>query len=84
VVVPQPPQPKHTDSSPPQPQSLSPLEGIIDLFDNLPTSTCVELTRRLLSTASPLPTGDARSRAVLKTVIIFLPEYGGAAKENTG
>jgi hypothetical protein len=36
VVVPQPPQPKHTDTSPPQPQSQSPLEGIIDLLDNLP------------------------------------------------
>jgi hypothetical protein len=36
VVLPQPPQPKHTDSSPPQPQSQSPLEGITDLLDTFP------------------------------------------------
>jgi hypothetical protein len=79
VVLHQPPQPKHTDSSPPQPQSQSPVEGITDLIDNLPTSASVELTRRLLSTASSLPTGDDRPRAVLKTVILFLAEHGGAA-----
>jgi hypothetical protein len=79
VVVPQPPQPKHTDSSHPQPQSQSALEAITNLLDNLPTSACVDLTRRLLSTASPLPTEDARPRAVLKTVIIFFADHGGAA-----
>jgi hypothetical protein len=84
LLLPQPPQPKHTDSSRPQPQSQSPNEGITDLFDNLPTSACVNLKRRLLSTASSLPTGDATLRAVLKTVIIFLAEHGGAALENTG
>jgi hypothetical protein len=60
VVLPQPPQPKHTDSSPPQPQSQPPLEVITDLLDNLPTSACIDPTRRLLSTASSLPTTDAR------------------------
>jgi hypothetical protein len=79
VVLPQQLQPKHTDSSPPQPQSQSPLEGITDLLDNLPTSSCVELTRRLLSTPSYIPTGGARPRAVLKTVILFLAEHGVAA-----
>jgi hypothetical protein len=33
----------------------------------------------MLSAASSLPTGDARPRAVLKTVILFLAEHGGAA-----
>jgi hypothetical protein len=78
-VLPQTLQPKHTDSSPPQTQSQSPLEWITDLLDNLPTPTCVELTRRLLSTASFLPIGDDHPRAVLKTVILFLAEHGGAA-----
>jgi hypothetical protein len=59
--------------------SQSPIERITDLLDNLPISACVELTRRLLYTASSLPTGDARPRAVLNTVILLLAEYGGAA-----
>jgi hypothetical protein len=79
VVLPQPPQPKHTDSYPPQPQSQSTLEGITDLLNNLPTSACVQLALRLLSTASYLATGDARPQPVLKTVIPFLAEHGGAA-----
>jgi hypothetical protein len=37
------------------------------------------LTHRLLSTAYSLPTGEARPRAVLKTVILFITEYGCAA-----
>jgi hypothetical protein len=32
------------------------------------------LARRLLSTASALPTGDDRPRAILKTVILFIAE----------
>jgi hypothetical protein len=83
VVQPQPPQHKHTDSSPPQLQSQSPLEGITDLLGKLPTSACVQLTRRLLSTASSLPRGEAHPRAVLETVILFVAEHGGAAYENT-
>jgi hypothetical protein len=54
----------------------SPLEEISDLLDHLPIQACVELTRRLLTSVSSLPTGAARPRAVLKTVILFVAEYG--------
>jgi len=53
-----------------------PLEEISDLLDGLPLQACVELTRRLLTSISSLPTGIARPRAVLKTVILFVAEYG--------
>jgi hypothetical protein len=39
------------------------------------------LNRGLLSTASALPKGEARSRAVHNTVIIFIAEYGCAASD---
>jgi hypothetical protein len=52
------------------------LEEISDLLDNLPPQACVELTRRLLTSIPSLPTGAARPRAVLKTVILFVAEYG--------
>jgi hypothetical protein len=39
----------------------------------------IELTRRLLSTAHTLATGDDRTRAILKTVILFIAEYDYAA-----
>ena len=55
-----------------------PLEEISDLLDNLPIDACVELTRRLL-TAISLPTVAARTRAVLKTVVLFIAEYGSTA-----
>jgi hypothetical protein len=51
----------------------STFEGISDLLDNLPLEECVELTRRLLTV---LPTGVACPRSVLKTVILFVAEYG--------
>ena len=54
------------------------LEGISDLLDNLPLEACVEVTRRLLTSISSLPTGVAHLRADLKTVILFLVEYGRA------
>jgi len=54
----------------------NPLEEISDLLDRLPLQACVELTRRLLTSISSLPTGTARLRAVLKTVILFVAEYG--------
>jgi hypothetical protein len=54
----------------------SPLEEISDLLDVLPIQTCVELTRRVLTSLSSLPTGVARLRAVLKTIILFVAEYG--------
>ena len=44
----------------------SALEEISDLLDNLPLDACVELTRRLLTALPTLPTGAARTRAVLK------------------
>ena len=54
----------------------SPLEEISDLLDHLPRQACVELTRRLLTSVSLLPTGAARPCAALKTVILFVAEYG--------
>ena len=53
----------------------SPLEEISDL-EHLPLHPCVELTRRLFTSISRLPTGTARPRAVLKTAILFVVEYG--------
>jgi hypothetical protein len=47
-----------------------------DLLDHLPLQACVELTLRLLTAISTLPTGAAHPRAVLKTVILFVAEYG--------
>jgi hypothetical protein len=54
----------------------SPLEEISDLLDVLPNQACVELTHRLLTSVSTLPTGADRPRAVFKTVILFVAEYG--------
>jgi hypothetical protein len=79
VVESQPPRSKQTDSTPSPPQGQSPLQEIADLLENLPTKACVELTRRLLSASSSLPTGEARPRAVIRTVILFIAEYGCAA-----
>ena len=56
--------------------STSPLGNISDLIDRLPIRACLELTRRLLTSISSLPTGAAHPRAVLKTVILFVAEYG--------
>ena len=58
------------------PAPASPLEEISDLLDSVPTEACVQLTRRLLASISSLHKGAARPRAVLKTVIIFVAEYG--------
>jgi hypothetical protein len=60
---------------PTQPSS-SPLEDISDLLDHLPLQACVELTRRLLTSISSLPTEADRPRAVLKTVNLFVAKYG--------
>ena len=57
----------------------SPIEDITDPLDNLPLDFCVELTRRLLTALPNLPAGAARSRAVLKTVVFFIAEYGSTA-----
>ena len=53
-----------------------PLEDISDFLDHLPQHACVELARWLITSISSLPTGTARPRAVLKTVILFVTEYG--------
>ena len=60
----------------PTQSSTSTLEDISDLLDHLPIQACEELTRRLLTSTSFLPTGAARQLAVLKTVILFVAEYG--------
>jgi hypothetical protein len=60
----------------PTQSSASPLEEISDLLDHLPIQACVELTRRVLTSLPSLPKGTARPRAVLKTVIPFVAEYG--------
>jgi hypothetical protein len=64
----------------PAPQiTQSPIEEISDLFDTLPIDACVELMRRFLTAAPTLPSGTARSRAVLKIVVLFVAEYGSTA-----
>ena len=60
------------------------IEEIADLLDNLPLDVCVELTRRFLPALPNLSPGAARSRAVLKTVILFIAEYGRTAKRTNG
>jgi hypothetical protein len=59
-----------------------PLEEISDLLDHLPLDACVQPTRRLLTSISSLPTGAARPRAVVKTVILFVAEYGSTPYED--
>ena len=54
----------------------SPLEEISDLLNDLPIQACLELTRRLLTSLSSLPSGADGPRAVLKTVILLVAEFG--------
>jgi len=54
----------------------NPLEEISYLLERLPLQACGELSRRILTSISYLPTGTARPRAVLNTVILFVSEYG--------
>jgi hypothetical protein len=61
-------------------QSLT--EEISDLLDNLLLNASVELTCRILTYIPILPFGAARSRAVLKTVVLFVAEYGSTASED--
>ena len=63
--------------------STNTLEEISDLLDRLPLQARVELTRRLLTSISSLPTGTARPRAVFNTVILFVAEYGSTPSENS-
>jgi hypothetical protein len=60
--------------TPQRPASV--FEDISDLLDNLPLQACVELTHRLLTSILSLPPRAARPRALLKTVILFVTEYG--------
>ena len=59
----------------PHQSSTSPLEEISDLLHHIPIHAGVELTRWHLIFISSLPTGAARLRAVLKTVILFVAGY---------
>jgi hypothetical protein len=68
-----------TTPTPPPQITQSPIEEISDLLDTLPIDACVELTRRLLTAAPTLPSGTARSRVVLKIVVLFVPKYGSTA-----
>ena len=61
-----------------QPNQL-PIDEISYLLDNVPLKACGELTRRLLTSVPTLPSGPARSRAVLKVVVLFVSEYGSKA-----
>jgi hypothetical protein len=56
--------------------SASTLEDNPGLLDNLPFQACVELAHRLFTSISFLPSGAAQPRVVLKTVIMFVTEYG--------
>ena len=56
--------------------TTSTLRVIYDHRDNLPLETFLELTRWLLKYISSLPTGAARTLAFLKTIILFVAEYG--------
>ena len=58
----------------------SPIEEISHLLDKLPLNACVDLTRRLLTSIPTLPSGPARTRVVLKIVILFVVEYGSTTQ----
>jgi hypothetical protein len=63
------------------PTQTSTLEEISDL-NRLPLQACVKLTRRLLTSITSLLKGADRPRAVLKTVILFVAEYGSTPYED--
>ena len=62
--------------------TTSPLEDISVLLDQLPLHECVELTLRLVTSISTLPTGATRPRSVLKSIILFVAEYGSTPQED--
>jgi hypothetical protein len=62
-------QPKHTNLVTSN-QPTKSLVEISDILDILPLNACVELTRRLLTSVPNLPSGLARSRAVLTIVVL--------------
>ena len=57
----------------------NPFEEISYFLDRLHIQACVELTLRLLTSFSYLPSGVARSRSALKTIILFVVEYGSTS-----
>ena len=57
----------------------NPFEEISYFLDRLHLQACVELTLRLLTSFSSLPSGVARPRSVLKTIILFVVEYGSTS-----
>jgi hypothetical protein len=61
-------------------QSLT--EEISDLLDNLLLNISVQLTCRILTSVPILPFGAARFWAFLKTVVLFVAEYGSMALED--
>ena len=63
--------PKKPNLVVPTQRYTSPLEEISDFLEHLPLHACVELTRRLLTSISSLPTGTARPCAVLRTAIFL-------------
>jgi len=62
---------------PPQPDQ-SPNE-ISELLDRLALNVYVQLTRKILISFPTLPSGLARSQAVIKTVVLLVAEYGSTA-----
>lgn len=63
---------------PPHQPTQPPIE-ISDLLDALPMDACVELTCRLLTVVPTCPSGAALLWAVLKTILLFVAEYGNMA-----
>ena len=64
---------------PPPQTNQSPIEHISELLDNLPLNAWVELTHRILTSVPTLPSEPGRPRDVLKTVVLFVAEYGSTA-----
>jgi hypothetical protein len=70
------PPPKKPNPASIPPPNQSSIEEMSDLLDNLPINACVQLTWRLITAVPTLPSGAARTLAVLTIVILFVAEYG--------
>ena len=75
-------QPKPKELMVPFQPNESFIEEISDLLANLPLNTSVELTCRILTSVPILSFAAVHSWAVLKTVILFVAEYGSMALED--
>lgn len=75
-------QPKTKELMVPLQPNQSLTEEISDLLDNLPLNASVELTCRIFTSIPILPFGAACLWAVLKTIVLFVAEYGSKALEN--